>query len=54
MQGRRSSELGQLLSLQNVFLSSPKNSCRDEIGTVSLLLNQISSTGSEIEGKQFP
>uniref|UniRef100_A0A452RPQ1 Fer-1 like family member 5 n=1 Tax=Ursus americanus TaxID=9643 RepID=A0A452RPQ1_URSAM len=31
-------------------LDCPKNSCRDEIGTVSLLLNQISSTGSEIEG----
>lgn len=37
-----------------MFLSSPKNSCRDEIGTVSLFLNQISSTGAEIEGKQSP
>uniref|UniRef100_A0A8C0LMS2 Fer-1 like family member 5 n=1 Tax=Canis lupus dingo TaxID=286419 RepID=A0A8C0LMS2_CANLU len=32
------------------ILDCPKNSCRDEIGTVSLFLNQISSTGAEIEG----
>ncbi|XP_064428635.1 fer-1-like protein 5 [Mirounga angustirostris] len=31
-------------------LDCPKNSCQDEIGTVSLFLNQISSTGAEIEG----
>ncbi|XP_014647127.1 PREDICTED: fer-1-like protein 5 [Ceratotherium simum simum] len=31
-------------------LDCPKNSCRDEIGTVSLSLNQISSTGAETEG----
>ena len=42
------------LYLQGVFLSSPRNRCNDEIGTVSLSLNQISSTGAEIEGKQAP
>ncbi|XP_040309841.1 fer-1-like protein 5 isoform X1 [Herpailurus yagouaroundi] len=31
-------------------LDCPKNRCQDEIGTVSLFLNQISSTGAEIEG----
>uniref|UniRef100_A0AAA9TD28 Fer-1 like family member 5 n=1 Tax=Bos taurus TaxID=9913 RepID=A0AAA9TD28_BOVIN len=31
-------------------LDCPRNRCNDEIGTVSLSLNQISSTGAEIEG----
>uniref|UniRef100_A0A8C6CT22 Fer-1 like family member 5 n=1 Tax=Moschus moschiferus TaxID=68415 RepID=A0A8C6CT22_MOSMO len=31
-------------------LDCPRNRCSDEIGTVSLSLNQISSTGAEIEG----
>ncbi|XP_008542602.1 fer-1-like protein 5 [Equus przewalskii] len=31
-------------------LDCPRNNCRDEIGTVSLSLNQISSTGAETEG----
>uniref|UniRef100_A0A8D1A3V6 Fer-1 like family member 5 n=2 Tax=Sus scrofa TaxID=9823 RepID=A0A8D1A3V6_PIG len=31
-------------------LDCPRNRCQDEIGTVSLSLNQISSTGAEIEG----
>ncbi|XP_061067067.1 fer-1-like protein 5 [Eubalaena glacialis] len=31
-------------------LDCPENKCHDEIGTVSLSLNQISSTGAEIEG----
>nr|XP_020762001.1 fer-1-like protein 5 [Odocoileus virginianus texanus] len=31
-------------------LDCPRNKCSDEIGTVSLSLNQISSTGAEIEG----
>ncbi|XP_072807511.1 fer-1-like protein 5 isoform X3 [Vicugna pacos] len=31
-------------------LDCPRNKCRNEIGTVSLSLNQISSTGAEIEG----
>jgi hypothetical protein len=34
------------------FLPSSRKNCRDEIGTVSLSLNQISSSGEEIEGKQ--
>uniref|UniRef100_A0A2I3S8B8 Fer-1 like family member 5 n=1 Tax=Pan troglodytes TaxID=9598 RepID=A0A2I3S8B8_PANTR len=36
--------------LRSVFLSSRKKDCPDEIGTASLSLNQISSTGEEIEG----
>ncbi|KAM9212099.1 LOW QUALITY PROTEIN: fer-1-like protein 5 [Dugong dugon] len=31
-------------------LDCPKKDCRDEIGSVSLSLNQISSTGGEMEG----
>ncbi|KAI5929400.1 Fer-1-like protein 5 [Manis javanica] len=31
-------------------LDCPKGKCQNEIGTVSLYLNQISSTGAEIEG----
>ncbi|XP_062065881.1 fer-1-like protein 5 isoform X1 [Lepus europaeus] len=31
-------------------LDCPRNDCQNEIGTVSLSLNQISSTGEEIEG----
>uniref|UniRef100_G3QGB9 Fer-1 like family member 5 n=1 Tax=Gorilla gorilla gorilla TaxID=9595 RepID=G3QGB9_GORGO len=36
--------------LRSVFLSSRKKDCPDEIGTASLSLNHISSTGEEIEG----
>lgn len=36
----------------SVFPSS-KSNCRDEIGSASLCLSQISSTGEEIQGKQF-
>ncbi|KAK2508565.1 hypothetical protein MC885_016405 [Smutsia gigantea] len=35
-------------------LDCPKGKRQNEIGTVSLYLNQISSTGAEIEGKQAP
>lgn len=52
--GRGRSELGQGLSQQHAFLSSPKGKFWSEIGTVSLILNQISSTGAEIEGKHPP
>lgn len=54
MPGRGKSELGQGLSQQYALLSSPKGKFWSEIGTVSLVLNQISSTGAEIEGKQAP
>lgn len=54
MLGRGKSELGHGLSQQYAFLSSPKGKFWSEIGTVSLVLNQISSTGAEIEGKQLP
>ena len=51
---QRTSEPGWGTHLQAVFLSSPRDKCSDEIGTASLSLNQISSTGAEIEGKQAP
>uniref|UniRef100_A0A8C9ANG7 Fer-1 like family member 5 n=1 Tax=Prolemur simus TaxID=1328070 RepID=A0A8C9ANG7_PROSS len=35
-------------------LDCSRTACQDEIGTASLFLNQISSTGEEIEGKQSP
>ncbi|MBZ3885416.1 Fer-1-like protein 5 [Sciurus carolinensis] len=35
-------------------MNCPKQNCWDEIGTVSLCLNQISSSGEEIEGKKSP
>lgn len=38
----------------STFLSSTKSNCQDEVGTARLSLNQISSTGAEMEGKQVP
>ena len=52
--GQEDPEPGWGAHLQAVLLSSPRDKCSDEIGTASLALNQISSTGAEMEGKQAP